>query len=316
MAFSLEMKEKINELIFENYDFNIKNENMLIYGLEEYSEEFFKKNLLKNIYGDITIKSELYEIENYNKTVIEIKKSDYHIEFNPSKSGSDRYALLGLIKDYGKSQMINMVISGTINNKRTIIINKIDDLNYYCQASLRRNMEKYSNVTNFILISKNLSKVTEPIRSRCSLLTIENFDKKKVLKKVFPDIKVNSDYSLSHNLLNYELKRSKLGNSHNLEDYIIQIFNLQKQTFNEIIIKKLKLIIYNIYISNYSLDNIIIEISNYIIKSSLDINLKYSIFKEIVKTNNNLNSGKRYLIHFENLFIKIFKLLTINKIKL
>ena len=316
MSFSKETKYKINELIFKDFNFEIKNENILIYGLEEYSEEYFINKLLNKMYNVIDIKKELYEIENYNKSKIEIKTSTHHIEFNPTKSGSDRYALISLIKDFGKNQMINMVVSGTVNNKRTIIINKIDDLNYYSQASLRRNMEKYSNITNFILISNNLSKVTEPIRSRCSLLTIKEFDKKQILEKIYPKIKITYDNSLSCNLLNYELDQLNLSKCNILQDYINNIFNLYKLSFSEIVIKKIKLIIYNIYISNYNLDDILIKINNYINNLDISINLKYLIIKEIIQTNSNLNLGKRYLIHIENLFIKIFKLFKINKIKL
>jgi len=317
MAFSDETKENINDMIFKNYNFNSQNENILIYGLEEYSEEYFIRKLLEKMYGEIKIVKDEYEIQNYNKSKINIKKSDNHIEFNPLNSGSDRYALSSLLEDFGTNQMINMVISGTKNNKRTIIINKIDDLNYYCQASLRRNMEKYSNLTNFILISKNLSKVTEPIRSRCSLVTIEDFDINKVLKKIFNNYKEKDTIeNLSQAILSYETERLNLGKIKGLKDYVQQIFNVHKLSFNEEFIKKLKVIIYNIYISNYSLDDILIEVNNYIMKLDIKNELKYLLLNELIKTNHNLNLGKRYLIHFENLFIKIFHILSINKIKL
>jgi DNA polymerase III delta prime subunit len=155
MKLSSKYKEEINKRIFtDKFDFN--HQNLLIYGLEEYSESYYINKLLESLYGEMEIRKIEYEIDNYNKSNILIKQSDNHIEFNPSSSGSDRYALLSLIKDFGKSQMVNMVLEGTKNSRRTIIINKIDDLNYYCQASLRRNMEKYSSITNFILISSNL----------------------------------------------------------------------------------------------------------------------------------------------------------------
>lgn len=316
MAFSFEVKEKINDKIFEDYNFDMKNENILIYGLEDYSEEYYIRKLLEKMYGNMEIIKEEYSIENYNKSKIEIKKSDNHIEFNPLNSGSDRYALSSLIEDFGTSQMVNMVVSGTKNNKRTIIINKIDDLNYYCQASLRRNMEKFSNVSNFILITKNLSKVTEPIRSRCSLITIEHFNKNKILKQIFPNFKNSEEDTFSESILSYESNRLKLGKITTLKDYVHKIFNLYKSEFNKDLLKRLKVIIYNIYISNYTLDDILLSINNYIMKLDLEIDLKYLILKEIINTNKNLNLGKRYLIHFENLFIKIFKLLSINKIKL
>lgn len=318
MAFEESNKEKINDLIFKDYNFNLNHQNLLIYGLDEYHEGYFINKLLANIYQDEIITEKLeHEIPNYNKTKINIKRSDYHVEFNPNNSGSDRYALLSLISEYGKNQMVNMIVSGAKNNRRTIIINKIDNLNYYCQASLRRNMEKYSNISNFILISSNLSKVSEPIKSRCSLITIKSLDEKlksQVLKSVFPKIKVNKKKSICNNLLTFELNRLNLGKIIDLSDYINNLMLLVKEPFSNKQVRKIKNILYNLYISNFTLDSIILEINNYIILSKLDNKLKYLIFQEIIKTNITLNQGKRNLIHLENLVFKIYNLLIKNNI--
>lgn len=309
-------KNRINSEIFDNkIDYNYQN--LLIYGLDEYSETYYLDNILKCLYDDLTIRKCEYEIENYNKNIITIKQSEYHIEFNPSNSGSDRYALISLIKDFGKSQMVNMILEGSKNNIRTIIINKIDDLNYYCQASLRRNMEKYSNITNFILVSNNLSKVTEPIRSRCCLITIPKLDikkKSKILSDIYPDIKLNLENTLTENLLEIDMSNLKLGEIINLKSYIIYLLNLKDEKFNEILIKKIKKLIYDLYISNYSLDAIILEITKNIMSMKIDSNIKYEIINYIIECNININLGKRYLIHLENLIIKIFKTLKVLKI--
>ena len=50
---------------------------------------------------------------------------------------------------------------------KIVVIDKIDNLNYYAQASLRRTMEKYANTCKFIFISNQLSKIIEPLKSRC-----------------------------------------------------------------------------------------------------------------------------------------------------
>lgn len=315
MAFSEAMKSKINDIIFKenNFNFEINHQNLLINGVDDYSEGYLINRILENLYGPLTIKKVEYEIENYNKSSIEIKQSDNHVEFNPLNSGSDRYALVSIIKDFGKSQMVNMVLEGNKTSYRTIVINKIDDLNYYCQASLRRNMEKYSNITNFILISNNLSKVTEPIRSRCCIITVPKLDD-NINKKISDEIGCDNNNNLIDNLLNYEMSRLKLGSVIKLSDYIKKLLDLNKEIFNEKLIRKVKSIIYNLYISNYPLDNVLLEINNYIMSCELEIDVKYDILKVIIEGNININTGKRYLIHLENLIFGIFNILKKNKI--
>lgn len=316
MAFSESTKKEINEIIFEEngFDFSINHQNLLIYGVPEYSEGYLINRILENLYGELEVKKFEYEIENYNKSTIELKQSNYHVEFNPSNSGSDRYALISIIKDFGRNQMVNMVLENSKTNYRTIVINKIDDLNYYCQASLRRNMEKYSNITNFILISNNLSKVTEPIRSRCCIITMGKLDNdinKKICKKLNCNYEEND---LINILLNEEMSRLKLGDIQSLKDYVNNLLSLNKEKFNERLIRKVKSIIYNLYISNYPLDSVLLEINNYIMKNELSVEIKYLISKIIIESNININMGKRYLIHLENLIFGIFNILNKNKI--
>ena len=49
---------------------------------------------------------------------------------------------------------------------KVVIINTIDNLSYYAQASLKRTMEKYADTCKFIFISNQLSKINEPLKSR------------------------------------------------------------------------------------------------------------------------------------------------------
>ena len=314
MSYLIKHKEKINEMIFEDYNFDNKYSNMLVYGLDDINIKYFLDSVLKNIYGKIKIKKSEYEIKNVDstKSSIEIKCSDYHIEWNPTDSGVDKYAFISLMSDYGENQMVNMVLEETKDYKRTIVINLIDNLNSYGQACLRRNMEKYANITRFILISKNLSKVSEPIRSRCSIVKIPKLSvekKKLIIKNLF-----EKNYDLDYNndicklILNVELLDKKLLKQKVLGDYIEKIFVYEKKELSLTVIKNIKKILYDLYISNYSLDNILIEINNYIINSKIDNKKKYDIVKRILETNISINEGKRYLIHLESLVFYIFKI--------
>jgi len=57
---------------------------------------------------------------------------------------------------------------------KTVLINNIDNLSYYAQTSLRRTMEKYSGTCRFIMWSRSLSKVIDPLISRCYCFRVES----------------------------------------------------------------------------------------------------------------------------------------------
>ena len=227
-------------------------------------------------------------------------------------SGVDKYAFISLMSDYGENPMVSMVLEETKDYKRTIVINLIDDLNSYGQACLRRNMEKYANITRFILISKNLSKVSEPIRSRCSIVKIPKLsvEKKKLIVKKLFEKKYDLDYKndICKLMLDVELLDRKLSKQKVLGDYIEKIFAYEKRELSLTVIRSVKKVLYDLYISNYSLDDILVEINNYVINSKIDNKKKYEIVKRILETNISINEGKRYLIHLESLIFYIFKI--------
>ena len=55
---------------------------------------------------------------------------------------------------------------------KSVMINNLDNLSYYAQTSLRRTMEKYSGTCRFIMWCKSLSKVIEPLKSRCLMVRV------------------------------------------------------------------------------------------------------------------------------------------------
>lgn len=96
--------------------------------------------------------------------------SAYHIEINPSDVGTnDRYVVQEIIKDMARSRPI-----GTSGEKtyKILILNEVDKLSKEAQAGLRRTMEKYASACRLVLVCNNVSKVIEPLRSRCLLVRV------------------------------------------------------------------------------------------------------------------------------------------------
>ena len=91
--------------------------------------------------------------------------SAYHLEINPSDVGNhDRYVVQEIIKDMARSRPIGMDGEKTF---KVLVLNEVDKLSKDAQHSLRRTMEKYSSACRLILCCNNISKVLEPVRSRC-----------------------------------------------------------------------------------------------------------------------------------------------------
>ena len=109
------------------------------------------------------------------KKEIEIMQSNYHIIIEPTNTNHDKYILQEIIKQYAKYRPFD--IFKTRRNFRTIVIYGVDNLAINSQAALRRTMEIYAKKCRFVMVCNNLSKLFEPLRSRCRvfLYTITNY---------------------------------------------------------------------------------------------------------------------------------------------
>lgn len=117
---------------------------------------------------DVNILSDvIYKVSGSSNTVTDviIKQSNYHIVIEPNNNNFDRYLIQDVIKNYAQKMPLNIFTSK--KTFKTVLINNIDNLSYYAQTSLRRTMEKYSRTCRFIMWCESLSRVIEPIRSRC-----------------------------------------------------------------------------------------------------------------------------------------------------
>lgn len=104
-------------------------------------------------------------------TDVVIKQSNYHIIIEPNNNNFDRYLIQDVVKEYAKKIPLSVLTSN--KTFKTVLINNIDNLSYYAQTSLRRTMEKYSGTCRFIMQCKSLSRVIDPIRSRCYCFKID-----------------------------------------------------------------------------------------------------------------------------------------------
>jgi replication factor C subunit 3/5 len=292
--------------------------------------------LLEQIYGKSNI--ELHDVEyivsgySNTKTKIIIKQSKYHIIIEPNYNGFDKYLIQEIIHEYAKSEILNILKYTKLF--KIIIINKIDNLSYYAQASLRRTMEKYSNTCKFILLCDQLAKIIEPLQSRCLLIRIPLPTETQILetllyisykekisisvKDLFFIVK-KSDNIINHAIWLLEMYINKINYDINWTNIIDDIVNLiyknklntHKQLYNTM--KKIREKFYLLFITNISTHLISRKIMIKLLQNINDIKLKYNIIEITSIFEQRLNQGTRHIIQFEAYILKLIQLFINNK---
>lgn len=328
------MKNFIEYINDANEEKNFNNfPHILLYGPKEGNKNQLVNMLLEEIYDESVhnIKEVKYTIVGYgnSKTKVDIKQSNYHIIVEPNNNGFDKYLIQEIVQEYARRQMLN--IFKTKRKFKIVLINCVDNLSYYAQASLRRTMEKYVNNCKFILISNQMSKVIEPLRSRCLcvrvpvpdnlaiyevLFKITNKEKINMKYKEYYDIIKKSENDISKAVWLLELYKMNFHYKEYWKEYLLKMktlifkitVNITKATYLKYI-AKIRNILYTIFITNIEPQTIIRELMIQILKSINSIDVKSKIICITAEYENRLSAGKRHIIHLEAYINNIINLL-------
>jgi len=331
-----EFTKVINELEYGTYRYS-NFQHLIVYGPTGCGKDYLVNKILEKIYGKscIELKEVEYTVSGYSntKTKIMIKQSKYHIIIEPNSNGFDKYLIQEIIQDYAKSELLNILKQQKLF--KVVVINKVDNLSYYAQASLRRTMEKYSNTCKFILISDQLSKIIEPIRSRCLMIRIplpSNYQIVETLLHICEKEKITTDWITLNNILKksdnninnaiWLLEMYKYGISYdkNWEQVIDKIIdmilksNIKNNNKLYSIIKKIREHFYILFITNIPTQIIIRKMMIKLINKIDNLKLKYNIIDITSVFEQRLSQGTRHIIHIEAYVARlIFLFTTYNK---
>ncbi len=150
--------------------------NLIFYGPEGCGADYLVSTFLKMLYGNSIseVSNAIYKVMGSGNTPkeIPIRQSNFHIEIEPNNNNFDRYLIQDIVKEYARRMPLD--IFDVKRSFKTVFIKNIDNMSYYAQTSLRRTLELYSKTCRFIMLSNSLSKVIEPLRSRCYCFRVNN----------------------------------------------------------------------------------------------------------------------------------------------
>lgn len=291
--------------------------NLLFYGNDGCGKTTIINILLYYLYGPNIYKliNQKYNINsnNSNKIELSIKQSLHHLVINPYNNNFDKYIIQDIVQSYATQHPLNIN-----QNKlfKIVVINNIEKLSYSVQMSLRRTMEKYANVCRFIFSCNSISKIIDPLKSRCisiripnplnseiinTLLSINILEQKKINIKDLLNIVYNSNNNIKKAIIMLDLYYLNIPITNSYDDQLYQIIKLIKlKLFSKL--ENIKTIIYNLLTTNISGSKIITDITKLIIQEYkwTDMNTLQNIVKIATKFSIMINNSRREIIHIES----------------
>jgi replication factor C subunit 3/5 len=288
------------------------------------------KKTMINLFLEMIFDKSIYKMDNSKYTVISsgnieneviVKQSDHHLIIEPNNNNFDRYLIQDIVKVYAKKYPLSIFEKN--KTFKAVQINHLDNLSYYAQTSLRRTMEIYSKSCRFIMWCYSLSKVIEPLRSRCLCIHVPTQTNDELLKWMFNiaslenirlqpyiihKILEDSNGNLKKILWKMDLYkyRKRINNA-----YQISMNNLIKEIMEEGDIQKIRDYVYNMMITNISSNTIIKDILNIILLNNDNISngKKTLIINSASEYEYRLSKRRRDIIHIEAFIDSIMQIL-------
>lgn len=259
------------------------------------------------------------------KKEVEIMQSNYHIIIEPTNTNHDRYILQEITKQYAMYKPFN--IFKTNRNFKTIVIYNVDNLAISSQAALRRTMEIYAKSCRFVMVCNNLSKLFEPLRSRCRIFCTP-LPSEESIKKIISTMCLHENIDLNNKSIEYIIKNANdnlkkaiwLLDTKRLNSPSLITLDEAFETVVELILNSpkskdvvrvfeidIRSNIYNILITNIKGTDIITSLMDLIIKRIDDDEINSRIIQHASNAEYNLIHGRRDIINIDYFILGVMK---------
>lgn len=336
---------KFNKQILEELAYIAMHDDIphiIISGPKGGGKKTLVKFLLEAMYDDTVniLSKHTYTVSGSSaKTNIDILQSDNHIIIEPASTNHDKYILQEIIKQYASQKNFNFFAQ---NNRKfkTILIYNIENLSVNSQAALRRTMEMYAKTCRFIMICNNLSKIFDPLRSRCrifcvplpsistvmsiqeDILTEEKIELSDTDKKYIRD---NSRNDIKKIMWIDDMVSLDMGLRLPLENSFDKVVKLilscanpkqtdgKKKNMLDIFNNDIRNEVYNLLITNIKGSDIITKLLNMFIEKINNPRVCHNIIKAASDAEYNMIYGRRDIMHIDYFLIAVMKELYNNR---
>ena len=240
---------------------------------------------------------------------------------------------IDMVRDKIKNYVSKTTLFGSEKSFKLIILDEADAMTAEAQAKLRRVMEDYSNSARFCLICNYHNKITEAIQSRCTQLKFPTLGLSEIKKKIIcvanenniiidnrgieilvklykGDMRkiLNNFYSMS--IVHKELDEHKIleFEGYPSNDIVSYIIDLARFEIFEKAYKKIKKIM---HFDNYSLSDILTEITEILLNNAIN---KNTCVKKTIYLFENLKNIDINLTNLYSLDIQISALIAVFKL--
>lgn len=300
--------------------------HIIFYGPEGSGKKVLINLFLEMLYDSSirNVEDTLYKVSGSGNNEIDvlIKQSNYHIVIEPNNNNFDRYLIQDIVQEYAKRIPLNVFKCKKVF--KTVLINNVDNLSYYAQTALRRMMEKYSDTCRFILWCRSLSRVIEPLNSRCLSIRISSPSDEELFAHIYK-VSINEGLTLTLDefttILDYangniksalwmiELRKAGELDGNVYKDEIKKIVNIliQCKIVNSI---KIRNLFYNIMITNINKTMILQDLlDELLVCNKISLECKYKIIYEASKFEYNLMRCRREIVHLEAFIQSVMNIL-------
>ena len=160
--------------------------HMLFYGPPGTGKTSTILALAKQLYGPDLIKSRVLELNASDERGISIVRAKVKDFARQQLSTAPTYNVMTDNKDGadGEAKMVRYRDKYPCPPFKIIVLDEADSMTQDAQSALRRTMETYSKMTRFCLVCNYVTRIIDPLASRCSKFRFKSLDQTNAVERV------------------------------------------------------------------------------------------------------------------------------------
>ncbi|KAH9411400.1 hypothetical protein HK407_05g09180 [Ordospora pajunii] len=175
--------------------------HIIVHGQSGFGKRTVLMSLVNHLYGGAPeMRHRTIEVTSGSKKLeVAYTDSDGYMEICPAKYGHhDKAIVQSVIKEMAQTKPILSMLGGMTKKAaiKLVAIISAEQLSIEAQAALRRTIEVYSGCLRVVLVCEELSRLIEPIRSRCFFVRVPGFSDAEVMG-VMNKVLEKENYSVS-----------------------------------------------------------------------------------------------------------------------